>query len=127
MCKGLLIFAGVISLGLGVLGMFLPLLPATPFLLLSASCFGRSSPRLHRWLLSHPWFGSYVKNYKDLRAIPLKAKILALAVLWTTMGYTAIFIMDRKVVVAVLLLIGIAVSAHILRLKTLTLKTTGDW
>jgi uncharacterized protein len=68
-----------------------------------------------------------VKNYKDLRAIPLKAKILALAVLWTTMGYTAIFIMDRKVVVAVLLLIGIAVSAHILRLKTLTLKTTGDW
>jgi uncharacterized protein len=127
MCKGLLIFAGVISLGLGVLGTFLPLLPATPFLLLSASCFGRSSPRLHRWLLSHPWFGSYVKNYKDLRAIPLKAKILALAVLWTTMGYTAIFIMDRKVVVAVLLLIGIAVSAHILRLKTLTLKTTGDW
>jgi uncharacterized protein len=126
MYKGLLIFAGVISLGLGVLGMFLPLLPTTPFLLLSASCFGRSSPRLHRWLLSHPWFGSYVKNYKDHRAIPLKAKILGLAVLWTTMGYSAIFIMDRKVVVAVLLLVGIAVSAHILRLKTLTSKRAGD-
>ncbi|MGQ0643890.1 MAG: YbaN family protein [Elusimicrobiota bacterium] len=126
MYKGLLIFAGVISLGLGVLGMFLPLLPTTPFLLLSASCFGRSSPRLHRWLLSHPWFGSYVENYKDHRAIPLKAKILGLAVLWATMGYSAIFFMDRKVVVAVLLLVGIAVSAHILRLKTLTSKMPGD-
>jgi uncharacterized protein len=123
MYKGSLVFLGVLSLGLGVIGIFLPLLPTTPFLLLSAACFCRSSPRLHRWLLSHPWLGSYIKNYKELRAIPLKAKILSLVVLWSAMSYTAIFALDSKVLIAALLLVGIAVSTHILRLKTLTPPT----
>jgi uncharacterized protein len=119
MYKGFLIVTGALALGLGVIGIFLPILPTTPFLLLSASCFCRSSPRLHQWLLSHPWFGPYIKNYKELRAMPLRAKILSLAVFWSVMGYTTIFIVDAKILVALLLLIGIAVSAHILSLKTL--------
>jgi uncharacterized protein len=126
MYKGLLTFTGVISLGVGVIGIFLPILPTTPFLLLSASCFCRSSPRLHQWLLSHPWFGSYIKNYKELRAIPLKAKILALTAFWSGMGCTMIFIRDRKIIVAILLLVGIAVSGYILKLRTLTSGMTAD-
>jgi len=74
--------AGVLALLLGILGLFLPLLPTTPFLLLASWCFARGSERLHRWLLSHRVFGAYLRNFEAGRGIPLKAKILATAMLW---------------------------------------------
>lgn len=76
--KILLVVLGCISCVLGIVGIFVPLLPTTPFLLLSAALWVRSSPRLYGWLLAHPCFGEYVRNFRENRAIPLRAKIISL-------------------------------------------------
>lgn len=73
----LLIIAGSISLALGVIGIFLPLLPTTPFLILSAFCFSKSSPRFYRWILNHQYLGPPIQDWKNHRAISLKSKIMA--------------------------------------------------
>ena len=118
--KGLLLFLGVLSMGLAIVGIFLPLLPTTPFLLLAAACFVRSSDRLHRWLITHRWFGPYIKNYRDHRAITRRAKVVTLLLLWGTLGYAAVGVVSGLPVRVLLLLIGVGVTLHVLRLKTLT-------
>lgn len=118
--RHLLVAAGVAAMGLGAAGMFLPLLPTTPFLLLAAACFCRSSDRLYRWLMNHRWFGAYIRNYREHRAITLGAKIITLTVLWATLGFTALRMVDRTWVRLVLLAVGLGVSAHVLSLRTLT-------
>ena len=75
--RGVWLAGGGFFLGLGLLGVVLPVLPTTPFLLLAAGCFARSSPRLHRWLLDHPVFGPPIRNWEDNGAISRKAKRLA--------------------------------------------------
>ena len=74
--------AGVLCLGTGVVGIFLPLLPTTPFVLLAAFCFARASTRCERWLVEHERFGPMVRDWREHHAIPLRAKQLA----WTTMA-----------------------------------------
>jgi hypothetical protein len=118
--KGLLISAGVLSVGLATAGIFLPLLPTTPFLLLAAACFIRSSDRLYRWLITHKWFGPYIKNYREHKAITKRAKVVILLLLWGTLGYTAIGVISALAARVLLLLIGVGVTLHVLSLKTLT-------
>ncbi|TEU17655.1 MAG: DUF454 domain-containing protein [Anaerolineales bacterium] len=118
--KGLLISVGVLSVGLATAGIFLPLLPTTPFLLLAAACFIRSSDRLYRWLITHKWFGPYIKNYWEHKAITKRAKVVILLLLWGTLGYTAIGVISALAARVLLLLIGVGVTLHVLSLKTLT-------
>ena len=92
----LLIITGTISLGLGAVGIFFPLLPTTPFLLISAACYLRGSERMYNWLLKNRWFGEYIKNYQEGRGIPLKTKILAISVLWITYSLLDIFHCKRN-------------------------------
>lgn len=80
-----LILCGCLAVVLGILGIFLPLLPTTPFLLLAAACFFRSSPRLYNWLISHKRMGPYIRNFREHRAIPLKAKVISVSMVWITM------------------------------------------
>ena len=118
--KGLLISAGVLSVGLATAGIFLPLLPTTPFLLLAAACFIRGSDRLYQWLITHKWFGPYIKNYREHKAITKRAKVMILLLLWGTLGYTAIGVISALAARVLLLLIGVGVTLHVLSLKTLT-------
>src|SRR4030043_2259032 len=84
--RRILIGAGTLSTGLGIIGIFTPILPTTPFLLLAAACYLRSSPRFHRWLMNNRIFGSYIRNYTEGRGIPIKVKLFTIALLWATIG-----------------------------------------
>lgn len=114
-----LVVLGFIFLGLGILGAFLPLLPTTPFLLLSAACFARSSEKFYNWLLNHKVFGSYIRNYRERRAITLRGKVVSLVVMWLVMGYTALFALSNIFLKILVVLIGIGVTKHILSLKVI--------
>ena len=116
--RALLIIAGTVSLVFAAIGVVLPLIPTTPFLLLAVACYCRSSERLYKWLINNRWFGEYIKNYREGRGIPLKTKILALTVLWVTISISALLLVPILIVQVVLLVIAIAVSVHILRLPT---------
>lgn len=113
---------GGLSVGLAVVGIFIPLLPATPFLLLAAACFVRSSSRLYKWLITHKWLGPYIRNYREHRAITWKAKTATLVLLWGTIGYTAFGVIFFWPLRILLLLVAIGVTAHVLSMKTLTKK-----
>jgi len=117
--KYLLITLGFISLGLGVLGILLPLLPTTPFMLLSAFCFYKSSQRLHFWLLNHRVFGKFIRNYKENRAIDPKTKWVTLIILWATIGFSMYLFWHTVYIPILLLVIASLVSWHILSLKTM--------
>ncbi len=113
-----LVIAGVISLALAVAGILLPLLPTTPFLLLSAACFVRSSDRLYEWLINHKWFGEIIRDYRIHKAIPLGTKIFSVSVLWATILYSAFFVVTAVWLRIFLIAIAVGVSAHILHFKT---------
>jgi uncharacterized membrane protein YbaN (DUF454 family) len=108
---------GTLCLFVGILGVVLPLLPATPFFLLASACYVRGSPALHRWLMSHPYVGTHITNIKDNRSMPLKAKIMTIAVLWASLLFS-LFQVDSLLVDAILLMVGLGVTALIVRLKT---------
>jgi len=109
---------GILAVALGVIGIFLPLVPTTPFLLLASACFMRGSERLHRWLLNNKMFGEYIRNIEENRGIPLRGKIYALVLMWVSMA-TSIYIVKYVALKVMLAFIGIGVSVWILRMKTL--------
>lgn len=114
----MLIAAGAVSVALGVVGIVVPVLPTTPFLLLAAFCFARSSDRFYQWLVTNRWFGEYIRNYREGRGMPRREKIVALTAMWLTIGLAAAFSVSAWW--GRLLLLGIAtgVTIHLVRLKT---------
>lgn len=117
--KTLLIVIGSISLTLGILGIFLPLLPTTPFLLLAAALYFKGSPRLYNWLLNQKHLGPYIRNYRENKAIPLRAKIITLVLMWGMMLYCIFFVVPMIWLKILLGLIAVGVTYHILSFKTL--------
>jgi len=114
----LLIIAGTIFLGLGIIGIFLPILPTTPFLLLATACYARSSKRFYDWLLNNKWFGTYIKNYYEGRGVPLKVKVFTISLLWITILVSVFFVISDFWIKIVLIIIAIGVTTHILTIKT---------
>lgn len=117
--KKLLILVGTFCVILGVIGIFLPILPTTPFLLLAAWCYARSSDRFYHWLINNKWFGSYIKNYREGKGVPLKVKLLSISFLWLTILFSIFFIIDNLYIRVILLIIAIAVTTHIITIRTL--------
>lgn len=116
--KYILAFLGLISLTLGVLGIFLPLLPTTPFLLLSAALFMKSSRRLYNWLMNNKFLGKYLCDYVHNRTISVQSKIISITILWVTILASSIFVIEKVVIKIVLLIIAVAVTLHILSFKS---------
>ena len=116
----LLICAGLISLALGTAGIILPLLPTTPFLLLSSACFIRSSDSLYRWLINHRVFGDYIYAYQHFKAISLKTKVFTIVLLWLSISSSALFVVEIMFVRVLLFFIAVGVTVHILLMKTLS-------
>lgn len=102
-------------MALGVLGVFLPLLPTTPFLLLAAACYARSSEKLYDWLLGNRWFGRYIRDYREGKGIPLRRAAVAIALLWLTIGYTTIVAVSLWWVRLILVAIAGGVTVHLVR------------
>lgn len=116
--RRILIACGLISVALGVIGLFLPVMPTTPFLLLAAFCFARSSEKLYDWLLENRVFGRYIKGYLEKRSIPAAVKIYALTVLWLAIGASIVFFVTFLPARVIIIVIAAAVTAHILSVKT---------
>ena len=110
---------GLISLGLGILGAFLPVLPTTPFLLLAAVLFLRSNKNLYEWLMNHPKLGTYISNFLEHKAIPLRVKIVSVSTLWITLLYCAIFVAGHWALRTLFIAIAVGVTVHILSYRTL--------
>ncbi|WHH57854.1 YbaN family protein [Petroclostridium sp. X23] len=116
--KTILILVGSISLGLGVLGIFLPLLPTTPFLLLAAACYSKSSDKFYNKLINNKMLGRFIKNYREGKGIPLRGKVLSITMLWLAIGYSVILAGLNLIIRILLLIIAVGVTVHILRIKT---------
>ncbi len=117
--RTLLTAAGYLCVALGVIGAFLPILPTTPFILLAAWLFYRSSPRARAWLMSHRIFGKIVENYMEGRGIPLHAKIISISVIWLSMAATILLVGVPTWVDIVLIVIAVGTTIHISRFKTI--------
>ncbi|MFE8072742.1 YbaN family protein [Marinobacteraceae bacterium S3BR75-40.1] len=116
--RGFLLCTGCLALASGVLGIFLPLLPTTPFLLLAAACFLRSSPAFYHWLVGHPRLGPFVNNYLDGKGMPRKAKVYTLVLLWSSIGFSLWWV-PLLPVRLLLITIAFSVSLYILRLPVI--------
>lgn len=114
----LLLMLGWLSIGLGVLGVFLPLLPTTVFILLAAYCFSRSSERFHNWLLEHRYFGDILQTYQSGLGIPRNIRRRILCLLWLSMA-VSMWVVGQWWAVALLSVIGLGVSGYLLHLPTL--------
>ena len=96
----------------------MPVLPTTPFLLLAAACYARSSQRFYDWLLTNKWFGNYIRNVLQGKGISLKVKITTITLLWLTIICSVAFAIHDFLVRLVLILIAIGVTIHILSIRT---------
>ncbi|MDX1442678.1 MAG: YbaN family protein [Gammaproteobacteria bacterium] len=116
--RTLLFIIGWLAVALGALGVALPLLPTTPFLLLAVACFARSSDRSRQWLMESRHFGPILANYLEHRVLPRRAKWLALGLLWPSVGWTATQLVPLPAVSVGLLLLALAISVYLLMLPS---------
>jgi uncharacterized membrane protein YbaN (DUF454 family) len=115
--RGLLITAGTVLAAIGIIGIFMPILPTTPFLLLAAACYLRSSQRFYNWLLNSRFFGIYVRCYMQGKGMPLRIKVITICLLWAAIVASAIYAVDSLAVRIILLIIAIAVTVHIVLIR----------
>lgn len=99
---------GMLAIGFGVVGIFLPLLPTTVFLLLAAYCFARSSPALHDWLIDHPTLGPPIVNWREYRAISKRAKVMALFAMLVVLAGGYVFGLSARVLTIQLVVLSAA-------------------
>jgi len=115
--KILLMVLGALALGLGAIGIFLPLLPTTPFVLLAALCFSKSNRKFYERICNNRYFGPYIENHRTKQGVPLSLKIKSIITLWASLGFSMLFVQSRGVY-GILFTVGVCVTAHLLLIKT---------
>lgn len=115
--RALLVVAGFAFVALGVIGIFVPVMPTTIFLILAASCFIRSSDRFYQWLIRNKIFGKMILNYREKRGISRKSKLISILFLWLTISISIYFVNLLWVRILLLLIAG-GVTWHILAIRT---------
>jgi len=109
---------GTFFLALGLIGIPLPLLPTTPFLLIAAACYLRGSRRMHNWMMMNRYFGAYLKDYLEGNGLAIRTKIVAVSVLWGVIVFSAAFATENAIVRVGLLAVALGVTIHLLTLAT---------
>lgn len=118
MRKALFLTLGTICVILGLIGIAFPVLPTTPFLLLAAFFYTRSSDHALHWLLTNRWFGPYIRNYREGRGMALKDKIITISFLWITIILSVVFVIESLWVRILIIGIATAVTTHLVRINT---------
>jgi uncharacterized protein len=112
------LISGFLLVAIGVIGIFLPLLPTTIFLILASICFLKSSPKANEWLRNHKVLGGYIDNYQNKTGLTRNAKIANIITLWISISLSAIFLTDELYIKIILLAIAIGVTIHLVMIKT---------
>jgi uncharacterized membrane protein YbaN (DUF454 family) len=112
------LISGILLVAIGIIGIFLPVLPTTIFLILASACFIKSSPKAHQWLREHKIFGQYIQNYEEKSGLTLKSKIFNILFLWVMILSSIFLFTNETSIKIVLLLIAIGVTIHLLMIKT---------
>ena len=120
MKKGFFVVMGTIALALGFLGLFLPVIPTTPLVILAAACYTRGSERLHGWLLESKWFGETIRTYQAGQGLRKATKIRAISLMWIVITISAVFYVDSLPVRVVMFGTAILVTRYLLGLPTYT-------
>lgn len=117
--RAVLLVIGTLLLGLGIVGIYVPGLPTTPFLLLAAACYLRSSERLFHWLVSHPRMGPQLRVFLQKKAVPRRVKVVSLALAWAVLGGLALFVVQSAFMKLLLISLAIIKTVVMLALPTL--------
>ncbi len=123
--RPLLLVSGVVLVAIGAVGLFVPLLPTTIFLILAAGCFGRSSPGAYRWLTTNRLFGPTLRHYQEGGGATMRTKVASIALLWAGLVLAA-WLVGNGWVALVLGAIGLAVTVHLVRLRTVRNESNGE-
>lgn len=110
--------AGTLSLAIGAVGIILPVLPTTPFVLIAAACYLRGSKRMYDRLVKNRYFGGYLRDYVEGRGVSKRATVVSIAFLWSLILLSVVFATNDQIIRAVLVVVAIAVTVHLLRLRT---------
>ncbi|NIR58448.1 MAG: DUF454 domain-containing protein [Gammaproteobacteria bacterium] len=113
-----LVILGGVFVAVGVAGVFLPLLPTTPFMLMAAACFARSSERFYRWLLDHPVFGSSVRSWRECRSLPRRTKWIAIVTMAATLAISILIAVSDPYLRASLAALGVALAVYLYRIPS---------
>jgi len=116
--RALFLAAGMASLGLGIAGIFLPVLPTTPLVLLAAACFARSYRPFHEWLLAHRFFGPMIHEWQTHRSLPYRTKLTAIGTMAVTLGISVLFFIEPLWLKAALTVLGLGLALWLYRIPS---------
>jgi len=114
----LYLVSGILLVVIGVIGIFLPVLPTTIFLILASACFVKGSPKANEWLRNHKILGQYIKNYQDKTGLTLRTKIINIFFLWSMILLSTFLFTEELIIRLILIGIAVGVTIHLLMVKT---------